>query len=378
LPQGTRTAEETARAGEETASASPGASKSTSDARILRRGVLNGTVLGLLALLAIVLLNRDDLSGIGRVLTDLPAALAISAAVHLPQIVLTGLAWRVLITEGAVPSVAVMTALRWYREAANALLPAGALVGQTATARLLARRGVPGRVAGATATVDLTLEAVSQLFVTLAGFGLLLARGGDAGEGGGLTGFAIAGLCIGVASIVAMILLQRRLPLRPLEALLNRLSRRWPALRPHWIVDFQDAVLRLHEERRALAAAVLLHSVAWLLGAVEIAGVLALLGHPVSLTDALIIESLSQALRNAGFMLPGAIGVQEGAVVAVSALVGVPPAPALTTALVRRAREVLFGLPGLVAWRRSEVASSAISSSANATSVKAPSPRMDA
>ena len=327
---------------------------------MLRRGVLNGTVLGLLALLAIALLNRDDLSGIGRVLTDLPAALAISAAVHLPQIVLTGLAWRVLITEGPVPSVAAMTALRWYREAANALLPAGALVGQTATARLLARRGVPGRIAGATATVDLTLEAVSQLFVTLAGFGLLLARGGDGGQGagGGLTGFAVTGLGIGVASIVAMILLQRRLPLRPLEALLNRLSRRWPALRPHWIADFQDAVLRLHEERRALAAAVLLHSAAWLLGAVEIAGVLALLGHPVSLTDALIIESLSQALRNVGFMLPGAIGVQEGAVVAVSALVGVPPAPALTTALVRRAREVLFGLPGLVAWRRSEVASS--------------------
>lgn len=374
MPQGTRTAEQSTDTGrdtgEENAPASPGASRTVSDARTLRRGVLNGTVLGLLALLAIVLLNRDDLSGIGRVLTDLPAALAISAAVHLPQIILTGLAWRVLITEGPVPSVAVMTALRWYREAANALLPAGALVGQTATARLLARRGVPGRIAGATATVDLTLEAVSQLFVTLAGFGLLLARGGDAGggSGGGLTGFAVTGLGIGVAGIVAMILLQRRLPLRPLEALLNRLSRRWPALRPHWIADFQDAVLRLHEERRALAAAVLLHSAAWLLGAVEIAGVLALLGHPVSLTDALIIESLSQALRNAGFMLPGAIGVQEGAVVAVSALVGVPPAPALTTALVRRAREVLFGLPGLVAWRRSEVASAASASL----------PRMDA
>ena len=323
------------------------------DARTLRRGLLNGTVLGILALLAIVLLNRDDLSGIGRVLTDLPAALAISAAVHLPQIVLTGLAWRVLINVEPRPSALAMTALRWYREAANALLPAGALVGQAATARLVARQGVPGNVAGATATVDLTMEAVSQLFVTLAGFGLLLTRGGGDGEAG-LTGFAFAGLGIAAASVAAMIALQRRLPLRPLEALLNRLSRRWPALKPTWIADFQEAVLRLHEDRKSLGAAVLLHSAAWMLGALEIAGVLALLGHPVSLTDALIIESLAQVLRNAGFMLPGAIGVQEGAVVAVSALVGVPPAPALTMALVRRAREVLFGLPGLVAWRRSE------------------------
>ncbi|MCW2243955.1 lysylphosphatidylglycerol synthase domain-containing protein [Azospirillum canadense] len=323
------------------------------DARTLRRGLLNGTVLGVLALLAIVLLNRDDLSGIGRVLTDLPAALAISAAVHLPQIILTGLAWRVLINIEPRPSILAMTALRWYREAANALLPAGALVGQAATARLVARQGVPGSVAGATATVDLTMEAVSQLFVTLAGFGLLLTRDGGDGEGG-LTGFAITGLGIAAAGVIAMVALQRRLPLRPLEALLNRLSRRWPALKPTWIEDFQQAVLRLHEDKKALGAAVLLHSAAWMLGAVEIAGVLALLGHPVSLTDALIIESLAQALRNAGFMLPGAIGVQEGAVLAVSALVGVPAAPALTTALVRRAREVLFGLPGLVAWRRSE------------------------
>ncbi|WP_448205959.1 lysylphosphatidylglycerol synthase domain-containing protein [Azospirillum sp. sgz302134] len=364
MPQGTDAAR---RDGEMRGEASAPRAGGNADARTLRRGLFNGTALGLLALLAIVLLNRDDLTGIGRVLTDLPAALAISAAVHLPQIVLTGLAWRVLVTAEPRPSIGTVVILRWYREAANALLPAGALVGQAATARLLARRGVPGSVAGATATVDLTLEAVSQLFVTLAGFGLLLAGGPEGGEGGGegggggggLTGFTLAGLSIAAASVVAMVALQRRLPLRPLERLLTRLSRRWPALQPHWIADFQEAVLRLHEERRALAAAVLLHSAAWLLGAVEIAGVLALLGHPVSLTDALVIESLSQALRNAGFMLPGAIGVQEGAVVAVSALVGVPPTPALTTALVRRTREVLFGLPGLVAWRRSETASSA-------------------
>ena len=51
---------------------------------------------------------------------------------------------------------------------------------------------------------------------------------------------------------------------------------------------------------------------------------------------------MAQALRNAGFMLPGALGVQEGALIGAAALVGVPPAPALTVALVRRTREVLM------------------------------------
>ncbi len=47
--------------------------------------------------------------------------------------------------------------------------------------------------------------------------------------------------------------------------------------------------------------------------------VLALLGHPVSLADALVVESLAQALRNAGFMPPGALAVQEGAIIGAAA-----------------------------------------------------------
>ena len=97
------------------------------------------------------------------------------------------------------------------------------------------------------------------------------------------------------------------------------------------------------------------HSLAWVIGALEIAGVLWLLGVEVSLADALVIEALAQALRNAGFLLPGALAVQEGAIIAAAALVGVPPGPALAVALVRRAREVAFSLPGLAAWQRAEM-----------------------
>ena len=114
-------------------------------------------------------------------------------------------------------------------------------------------------------------------------------------------------------------------------------------------------MLRLHADRRALAASFLWHGAAWALGAVEVMAVLNLLGHPVSLADALVIESLAQALRNAGFMLPGALAVQEGAIIGAAALVGVPAPAALAAALVRRAREICFALPGLLAWHRSEM-----------------------
>ena len=56
-----------------------------------------------------------------------------------------------------------------------------------------------------------------------------------------------------------------------------------------------------------------------------------------------------------GWLLPGALAVQEGAIIAAGALVGVPPATALAAALVRRSREVLFSVPGLIAWQRAEI-----------------------
>ncbi len=284
----------------------------------------------------------------------MPAAVVISAGVHIPQIVLTALAWRGLLAPDLRPSVAFMSALRWYRESAAALLPAGGIVGQAAAARLLMRRGVPGDVAGATATVDMTLEAVSQLFFTLAGIGLLITGRGDEG---GLAAFALAGLGIALAGAAAMVALQRRLPLALIERLLARLSRRFPSIRPSAIHDFQAAILTLHADWRRLVGGILWHTLAWVIGALEIAGVLWLLGFEVSLADALVIEALAQALRNAGFLLPGALAVQEGAIIAAAALVGVPPAPALAVALVRRAREVLFSLPGLIAWQRAEMRS---------------------
>lgn len=317
-----------------------------------RRGLRNGGVIGILALAAILLLNGEELPGLGRILAELPAGVAISASVHLPQIVLTAMAWRALLPRGGErPTPAAMSKLRWFRESANALLPAGALVGQAAAARLLARRGVPADTAGATATVDLTMEAVSQFVFTLAGVGLLLAGSAEPA----LAGAAAVGLGLAAVGALAMLLAQRHLG--PLERLLERLSRRWPALKPDWLRELQSAVLRLHANRLALASCVLWHGAAWALGAVEIMAVLGLLGHPVSLADALVVESLAQALRNAGFMLPGALAVQEGAIIGASALVGVPPSAALAAALVRRAREVCFALPGLLVWHRSETRS---------------------
>jgi hypothetical protein len=64
--------------------------------------------------------------------------------------------------------------------------------------------------------------------------------------------------------------------------------------------------------------------------------------------ESLLLESLGQAIRGAGFAIPGALGVQEGGYLLLAPLAGLPPNAALALSLAKRARELLLGLPGLL------------------------------
>lgn len=315
----------------------------------VQRGLRNGLVLGGLALAGILALNARDLSGLGAVLAAFPLALAASLASHLPQLMFTGLAWLALLPRGERPSLGRILLLRWYREACDSLVPAGAVVGQAAVTRLMIRDGMPADLAAGTATLGITLEAVSQTLFTLAGLAVFTALGHGADSAGFWLG-------AGIAAFTAFVLvaLQRPWALGLLRRVLERLSVRWPRLQPTWLDRFQVSILRLHEDRKALALSTLAHLGSWMMGAVEIFLLTNVLGYPLTLAEALVLESFAQVIRSAGFLLPGAALVQEGAIVAAGALVGVPPELALNAALIRRTREILVGLTGLVAWRRDE------------------------
>jgi putative membrane protein len=315
-----------------------------------RSGVRNGVVLGALVGLAFLGLWNAGLHDMAGVIRDVPACVAISTAVHLPQLVLTGIAWRILMPKSSAPSIAAMTVLRWFRESAGTLVPGGGLLGQVAAARLLMRRGVTAIVASASAAVDITNETVSQAIFTMFGLALLI----DSDESQDVVIIAAVGTALIALGAVFMVMLPR-LARRPrFKGRLGRLGIKLPAKWQQAIAGVHAAVLALHAEPGRLVLAVGAHLAAWLIGAAEFVAVLGLLGRHVRIVDGLIIESIAQALRSAGFLLPGAAGVQEGAIVAAAALVGIPAGPALTAALVRRTREVLMAVPGLLLWRRAE------------------------
>ncbi len=65
----------------------------------------------------------------------------------------------------------------------------------------------------------------------------------------------------------------------------------------------------------------------------------------------MVIESLGQALKAAGFAVPGALGVQEGGYIVICQAFNLSPEVAIALSLVKRLREVVLGVPGLITWR---------------------------
>lgn len=86
----------------------------------------------------------------------------------------------------------------------------------------------------------------------------------------------------------------------------------------------------------------------WLCGSAEIWLAFWLRSHSIGVAEAVVLESLGQAVQSVGFVLPGGLGAQESGIVAAGVMVGINPDLALAVALIKRARELAYGIPGLI------------------------------
>ncbi len=87
----------------------------------------------------------------------------------------------------------------------------------------------------------------------------------------------------------------------------NRDWSRWQSRAQAIDLDVQSTYAR----GAAVMASFILSLLGWIVGTGEVYLIAVLLGTPVSWTNALLLESLGQAIRGAGFAIPGALGVQE-------------------------------------------------------------------
>ncbi|MFP3554056.1 flippase-like domain-containing protein [Paraburkholderia sp. SIMBA_049] len=290
--------------------------------------------------------------GFGSVVSTLMAAgwgLAVVAAFHLLPLVLDAGAISVMFDRRR-KEVTELDAVfaRWIGESVNSLLPAGQIGGPVMMVRQLSQRGLRMRDAAAAITVSTTLQALAQIVFAMLG---LLLFGASAAHGAmqDLQTAALIATGVLAAMIVGFYMAQRRglfgKALRVVSKLFGK--RDWSALTTR--ADAVDVAVReLYDQRGKVAASFALSLAGWIIGTVEVWLALRFLGHPVGWVDALLLESLGQAIRGAAFAIPGSLGIQEGGYLLLAPLVGLPPEAALALSLVKRARELLLGLPGLL------------------------------
>ncbi|HLY55002.1 MAG TPA: lysylphosphatidylglycerol synthase domain-containing protein [Stellaceae bacterium] len=309
------------------------------------------TILGLFGIaLFTCLIIYEGAAPVGLVLLGAGFGLVWASAFHVVPMVVNAQAWRVLFVAGPAPSLAQMTFAVWIRESVNGLLPVARIGGEVVSYRVLTRMGFKPVPVAASLISDITLSMVSQFLYTVAGLVMLLVRIEDAAVVWRVTG----GLLVFIPMLAGMFAIQRigivNLGARLVGTLFGD---RWSELVGN--ASRLDRVLRLVYRRLSrVMLAVGWQLLGWFLGTGEIWLALRYLGHPVDLYDAFLLESTAQAISSAAFVVPGAIGVQEGGFMLFGTMLGLDPEVALAVALARRIRDILVFVPGLVLWQIGE------------------------
>jgi putative membrane protein len=272
--------------------------------------------------------------------------LAIVVAAHLPVAAFLGLAWWSLGRDLAGATARKFIWARLVRDGAAEVLPFSQVGGYVFGARALALSGIPGFFAAISTVVDLVVELAAKLPYILIGLALLamLKQQSDY-FAPVMAGVAISGGLLALAAIF------RDRSRRALERLAMRMAQRWPVLQLGEPNETRAMISRVLARDGRATAAFALHFIAWALGAAEAWIAFRLMGSPIGLAEACVIDSLFTGLRTFAFFIPGAVGVQEAAYVALCAMFGIPPGVALAFSLVRRARDFLIGAPCLAGWQ---------------------------
>lgn len=270
------------------------------------------------------------------------------AALQLLLFGILGLAWNTIIPAGGV--LGLMTWGRMVRDSAANCLPFTLMGGILAGARSINAGGIGWPLALGSSVVDVTAEFLGQIAFVALGLILLLLRSPDSALVAPAAAALAAALVIG-ASFVG---LQLGGATRLFRALGGRLLGGQLASTTARLDAFQAELNALYDRSARLALSTAIHFIGWM--ATGVLGWLAyrLLGADIDLPSVLALEALLQVLLTSAFLVPGAIGVQEAGYASIGAAFGLPPELSLGVSLLRRARDLVLGVPILLVWQLAE------------------------
>ncbi len=292
-------------------------------------------------------------SGYDQVLSALRQAgwgIAITSLYHLVPMSCCVIGWRALMPGRKRPSLAFFLYILWLRAAVNNLMPVARIGGEIVSVRVMTRRGVRRSLAIASTVVELTTSVAAVFAFVVIGVALFSLRIADRDLGLRLA----SGALISLPVIAAMVAVQKFGFFGLLDKIFTLMVRdKWKSLAGS-AARLDRAVRLMYRRRARVLACFFWQFMSWAMGTFEVRLALYFLGHPLGLAECFMIESLIQASTSAAFMVPGALGVQEAGFLLFGRMLGLSPEIAAALAVIRRCRDLLLYVPGLIAWQIQE------------------------
>jgi uncharacterized membrane protein YbhN (UPF0104 family) len=116
-------------------------------------------------------------------------------------------------------------------------------------------------------------------------------------------------------------------------------------------ISLHAAIEEMYDSRARLAASSAFHLLAWIGAGVGTWISFRLVGGDIPLLNAIALEALLCTLRSIAAPVPAAIGVQEWGYAVLAPLFGMPAEMGVAVSLLKRAREIVLGVPALLYWQ---------------------------
>jgi putative membrane protein len=310
-----------------------------------RRAVLLAVLCGL-AILALVLSQAELATLVHRLAGFGVGGVLVMVLLRALPTAFTAEGWAVVLRGVGVP--ARWPALLWPRlvgDYVNLLLPVASVGGEVARALLLIDRGRPRAEVTASILVDLTLALLALLVFVVLGLALLAGLG--AGADWRLLLAALGGA---TALLVLFYGLQRRGVGWLIRLSAGLFGDQATSLHQGWAAC-EALLVRLYSRPGLVLRGTFWRLLAWFAGALEIGVAAWWLGEFPGVAALLALEAVAQVFRNAGFAIPAALGAQEAGYVVGAGLVGLPTEVGLALAVIKRARDLVIGIPVLCVWQ---------------------------
>jgi putative membrane protein len=237
---------------------------------------------------------------------------------------------------------------RLVRDSIAEISPFSPVGGMVAAARLMILKGMNPAYAAASVAADATTEAMAQVVFLAFGLGLGITQFRHMDGSGPLTQAMLAVLLLAVPGIALLIFLQKKG-----AGFAERIAARFfPQAREG--VSFRAAIEELYDSRSRLAASSAFHLIAWIGAGGGTYIAFRLVGGHINLLNAIALEALLCTLRSIAAPVPAAIGVQEWGYAMLAPLFGLPAEMGVAVSLLKRAREIVLGVPALIYWQGRE------------------------